>query len=242
MIKIILSLIMAAAPALFLVNYFYKKDKQKPEPKDLILKILILGILSVIPLIIIEITFQSLGSFIPHKPFLYAFFNAFIVAALCEETFKFLIVKIFVYNRKEFDEEVDGIIYCVIAGLGFACMENILYVLNNGIIVAVIRAFTAIPLHALAAGIMGYYIGKAKFTESKTTERILLMKGLFLAVLIHGIYDFILMAAPEIDYYYGPVTAAACLIGLFPFLGIIFFILKSAIITALKNDRANNRS
>ncbi|MBN1500842.1 MAG: PrsW family intramembrane metalloprotease [Spirochaetes bacterium] len=240
-LKITISFIMAVTPAIFLVKYFYGKDSAKPEPASQIIKIFILGIISTIPIIIIEYVFQYLSFLFDKSPLAAVFINAFIIAALSEETFKFLIVRIFIYNKPFFDEEVDGIIYCVVAGLGFACMENILYVMNSGIGVALIRAFTAIPLHALAAGIMGYYIGKAKFSATAGERNLYFIKGLAAAILIHGIYDFVLMGAPLLEKNFGALISLLSVFLLIPFLLITFFMLKKDIKTAIRHDRENNR-
>jgi len=75
--------------------------------------------------------------------------------------------------------------------LGFAAFENIIYVMDGGIGVAIVRMFTAVPMHAAFAVIMGYYIGLSKYYHgSARTEKSL--KGLFYAVVLHGAYDFLL--------------------------------------------------
>jgi RsiW-degrading membrane proteinase PrsW (M82 family) len=105
------------------------------------------------------------------------------------------VVEYFAYHKDAFDEVMDGVVYTVVASLGFACMENILYVLPGGPLTALVRAFTAIPLHAFASGLMGYYIGRAKFAATPRQERALIRTGLIVAVVIHGTYDFLLFAS-----------------------------------------------
>jgi len=193
----LISFSLAVIPALFLVRYFYRQDNLKPEPKGLVTKIFFLGLLSTIPIVVLELTvamFKDAFSFHPLSAYA---FRAFLVAALCEESMKFFVVKRFAYNKVAFDEVMDGIVYTVVASLGFACMENIIYVMQGGIAIAAARAFTAIPLHALASGIMGYYIGQAKFAGNKSAERSLFLKGLISAIMIHGLYNFVLFATPQ---------------------------------------------
>jgi RsiW-degrading membrane proteinase PrsW (M82 family) len=62
---------------------------------------------------------------------------------------------------------MDGVVYGAVASLGFATLENILYVTPNGFAVAAARAFTAVPGHALLGVIMGYYVGRAKFHSNE---------------------------------------------------------------------------
>jgi RsiW-degrading membrane proteinase PrsW (M82 family) len=194
--KVFISLILAIVPAILILIYFYRQDKKKPEPKGLVLKIFFLGIASTVPAIILEILLGSVQSLLLDFPYLFHFFRAFFVAGLCEEFVKLTVVKVFVYRDDHFDEVMDGIVYMVVASLGFACMENILYVLRSGMWVAVIRAFTAVPMHALVSGLMGYYLGRAKFASSPREERSLIRHGLLIAVLLHGLYNFVLFIVP----------------------------------------------
>ena len=224
----LISFAMAVFPALFILNYYYKQDKNKPEPKGLIFKIFFLGILLTIPAIILELIVGLFKPAFGFMPLLVYFFEAFIVAALCEEGLKFWLVKKQAYNNVHFDEVMDGIVYTVVASLGFACMENILYVMGGGMSIALVRAFTAVPMHALASGIMGYYIGKAKFTEDKAKSKELLTQGLFIAILIHGFYDFLLFSTPV----FGILAA----LGIVPLLLWVFYDLKKKIKSALRED------
>lgn len=191
---IILSLALAIAPALYLARYYYLKDQERPEPKKLIIDIFFLGFIYTIPVAFIEAILLHFYPSPTASPFLFCFFKAFVVAACCEEYLKLAIVKRYAYHNKNFDEVMDGIVYAIIASMGFACLENILYVLNRGIGVAFLRAITAVPMHALCSGMMGYYIGLAKFSETKSKEKKYILKGLLIAIAIHGSYDFAIFA------------------------------------------------
>ena len=147
---VLISLAMAIAPAIFILHYYYKQDKEKPEPKKLIIKIFFLGVLSTIPAIILELIVGQFEGLFSWFPLLYYFFQAFIVAALCEEFIKLMVVKKFAYKDKHFDEVMDGVVYVVVASLGFACMENILYVMGTGWGVAglfVVQLLAGFDLH-----------------------------------------------------------------------------------------------
>lgn len=193
---IIISLSAAIAPALFLVIYFYKKDTAKPEPVNLIVKTFFLGIAATVPIIIIELIIGNFERIFIYSPFIFFLFRAFIIAALCEEGTKLAVIKLFIYNRKEFDEITDGIIYTITVSLGFAAFENVLYVLNGNLMTAVLRAFTAVPLHAIASGLMGYYVGKSKFTKDKHKQKEYIKRGFLTAFFIHGYYNFVIFAIP----------------------------------------------
>jgi RsiW-degrading membrane proteinase PrsW (M82 family) len=115
--------------------------------------------------------------------------QAFIVVALVEEFSKYVIVKLYAQKNKEFNESFDGIVYAVFVSMGFAALENVLYVFQYGVATGITRAFTAVPAHAVFGVLMGYFMGKAKFSENKF---ILNITGLLLATIFHGAYDFFL--------------------------------------------------
>lgn len=195
---ILINAFLAAAPGAALLYYFYRKDKRKPEPGRLILLSIGLGILSTLPAIVLELIIDPLFYGLP--PLEYAFMTGFITAALVEESCKLFFVYRFLFRRSEFDEISDGIVYTIAASMGFALFENILYSQGAETWVLLLRGFTAVPLHALASGIMGYYIGKAKF-ESPSLR----FKGLFFAVLIHGAYDFFLFTGTWLGFLILPL-------------------------------------
>ena len=105
-----------------------------------------------------------------------------------------LSVKLAAYRSNAFNEVMDGIVYTAVASLGFATVENVLYALTRGLGTILLRAVTSVPGHALLGGIMGYYLGVAKFTPSREVD--LTLEGLVLAMVLHGIYDFVIFAAP----------------------------------------------
>ncbi len=222
MTYLLINIILAIVPSLVLLIYFYNKDKQKKEPVSLILKIFIFGFISVIPALIIEIVFSQ---FLPgNSGIVSIFFNAFIVAALVEEWIKYKTVFLTVFNNSYFDEIADGIVYTITASLGFALFENIFYSTGPAATL-ILRGVTSVPLHATASGIMGYYIGKSKFENPN-----LRYKGLAIAVLIHGMYDFFL--------FYGSWMALL----IFPLLIIAGIILSRLYKAALNEDRLAGRS
>ncbi len=232
---LIFSIPLAVIPALLWLYYYYRQDKVKPEPKGLLIKIFLLGIVSIIPVFIIEVLLDTFYHIFFGQFFLiYIFLRAFVVAAICEEFFKLMIVMKFAYNSPHFDERVDGIIYCIFASLGFACFENILYVIDTGYTTAIIRSFTAIPLHAIVSGLMGYYVGMAKFSGDKKLEQKLIIKGFFIAVIMHGSYNFMLFAIPV----FGIVPALLNI----PLIIIGFLILRRKIKDSIEDDLINGRS
>ena len=121
-----------------------------------------------------------------------AFYRAFLEAGFLEELFKYLVLIIFIWPSKDFDEEFDGIVYAVYVSMGFALVENIMFVFGYGLSAGVLRAVTAVPAHAIFAISMGYYLGLAKFLPKKRSLYLIL--AFVSAWLMHGFYDYFIMA------------------------------------------------
>jgi protease PrsW len=183
------------APGVALLSYFYLKDEYETEPLSIVLRTFLVGALLVFPIMFIQYVFHIEG--IATSRIACAFF----LSGLLEEFVKWFIVYFFIYDHSEFDEPYDGIVYSASVSLGFATMENILYLLANGVEFAVTRALLPVSSHALFAVIMGFYFGKAKFTIKK--QRYLFL-SFFLPFLLHGTYDFILLTQEKWNYYMVP--------------------------------------
>ena len=184
----------AIFPIVVLCYFIYKKDYNK-EPSSVLSKLFIFGFLSVIPVLILELLFSAI---IPENTnsFIITFINTFICVGLIEEGFKWIITKKFGYDNKEFDEIYDIIVYSVFASLGFACIENIFYVLQNGFGNAILRAIISIPGHTMFAVFMGYFFAKAKVSSINNNKQ-LYNKNMILSLLvpsvIHTLFDTFLL-------------------------------------------------
>ncbi|MCP4547481.1 MAG: heme exporter protein CcmD [bacterium] len=189
MMKLATTILMAVIPSLLLLRYFYRRDLH-PEPRGVLLKTFLLGILITVPIIILVSPVNALLHPAMH-PLLYGALVAFLCAAIPEELFKFLVLTRYSARHPAFDEPMDGIVYGATVSLGFATLENILYVAQGGWVTALLRGFTAVPCHACLGAIMGYYIGQARFGRNRRGKMFL---GLFAAILLHGLYDFPLLS------------------------------------------------
>lgn len=170
--------------------YFFKKDRHEPEPPGKVLAMMGLGALSAIPAVLLELVGAQLLP--PEGGLLALAMHMFLVVGLSEEVCKLAVVRYKIYHDPELDEPFDGIVYCVAASLGFAILENVLYVLEGGYVVGVLRAMLSVPAHALFAVFMGYYVGLSKFAPSTPERQKLVLKGLAAATFSHGLYDFVL--------------------------------------------------
>ncbi|AHW59995.1 Membrane proteinase PrsW, cleaves anti-sigma factor RsiW, M82 family [Draconibacterium orientale] len=181
-------LVLSLAPVVVIAAYIYFRDKYEKEPLRLLLFALLVGGLTVIPILFLE---RFLDRFTVLFPWLFAAaWKAFAVAAFSEELFKYLALYLLIWKSPEFNEKFDGIVYAVYVSLGFAAVENILYVMDGGLSTGIMRAITAVPAHAIFGITMGFYFGLAKFYEKQRQS--LKQKALLFPILLHGIYDFIL--------------------------------------------------
>lgn len=189
--------IAALAPVVIILVYIYFRDKYEREPLGLLLFSLLAGALIVLPVIFFEQIISNLNPFArdPGAGITNAAYDAFLVAALVEEAFKYLALYLLLWRNKNFNEKFDGIVYAVFISLGFAAVENIMYVSRGGMEVAMIRAITAVPAHALFGVRMGYFMGIARMY--KELRKPYLFMAFFYPFLLHGVYDFILMAGVE---------------------------------------------
>jgi len=182
-------LLISLAPILIIALYIYNRDKYEKEPLSVLIKALLAGIIIVLPVMLIEklLTIPSENL----EGVSYAAYTAFTVAGLTEEGMKFLAFYFFFWNNRNFNEKFDGIVYSVYIALGFAGIENILYVFSGGYGVGIIRALTAVPAHALFGIVMGYYFSLAKFNAS--SKPVFIILAFLMPFLFHGLYNFLLM-------------------------------------------------
>ena len=183
---------LAIIPGLLIIIYVYKKDKVEKEPLGLIIKIIFFGVLSCFAAAYLEM-FES--QFLPQYPqgsLEYAVTTSFCMAAFVEEIVKFLAMRIGSWKYQGFNYRFDGIVYGVSAAVGFAVYENINYVAMYGFQTAVVRAFTAIPLHAFCGVFMGViysYSKKAAILGNRGGTIGYTLLALLVPMIIHGTYD-----------------------------------------------------
>ncbi len=185
----LLSLI-AILPGLIIAYLIYRTDKYEPEALRHLVLCFALGMLITIPSMYLESWGATLGwEESGHLGLLFLF--SVIVVGFSEEITKYLGLVLYPYQRPFFNEPMDGIVYAVMIGMGFATLENLLYADRYGMDTIVIRAFTAVPAHGVFAVISGYYVGLAKFNPHKKYRYLFL--GLFWPILLHAIYDFFIL-------------------------------------------------
>jgi RsiW-degrading membrane proteinase PrsW (M82 family) len=220
---------LAVIPSIILLIFVISKNKGKRDPVKLLVLLALGGALSTIPSIIAETVGEMIvGILVPsYNVYFYAFVDYFLVVAVAEEAFKLIFLSIFSWKNRNFDHSYDGIIYGVCTALGFATLENILYVSEYGVGTAVLRAFSAVPLHCTCGVLMGYFYAKARecANNDDSSQCFTNMVFAYLApVGLHGLYDFVV----SVD--------AIALVGGFIVIALNIFLLIYIVITAAKND------
>lgn len=207
----LLALALAVAPGIAICLFVWSLHNMGKTTMRLMIVSFLLGALATLP----PLAIQWLSVDVRNEPWRHSILSyiwyAFAVVAFSEEGSKFLVLRFYAYPKKTFREPFDGVVYCVAIGMGFATVENIEYVRQFGLETGVSRFFLAIPAHAAFAVLMGYPVGRAKFAPSGSLVApssslvapssssvapwrsfLLMAKGLVIAVLFHGSFDFFL--------------------------------------------------
>lgn len=192
----ILVLIAALAPVAVLIYYIYRRDKYQKEPVKELLRAFGLGIISVFVSLLISIPLSGVGLFENEPSTLWgALSTAFLGAAVPEEIAKFLMFWLLVRKNSFFDERMDGIVYASVVSLGFAAIENILYLVANyesWLAVGISRALFSVPAHFFFGVLMGYYYSLYRFCKSENKAYMWLILGA--PIIAHGLFDTVLFS------------------------------------------------
>ena len=192
----IIILILAVLPVIVLLAYIYKKDKYEKEPISMLILAFVLGIIAIpLDLIMVAIINMIWNSD-------YVFYQAFFEAGIPEELCKWLLFMLVIWRNKNFNEFFDGIVYACFIGLGFACVENIMYLFNtesfgSAFATGLLRALLSVPGHFLFAVIMGYFLGMAKFKPTLRSKYLIF--SIIFPIIAHGIFDYLLMLASAVS-------------------------------------------
>lgn len=216
----LLLLALAITPCAVFLGVILYMDRKDPEPFDLLMKVVFFGGVSVIPAALVEGFLIRPGSVLSDP-----FVQSLLIIGPIEEYCKLAVVLQTAWLHPAFNEENDGIVYVGMAAIGFAGLENILYVLQHGFGVGVIRAVLSVPMHIVCGIIMGYYLGLAKFagerrvpamdgTVLKDVPWSLMFRGWVIATLLHGFFDaFLLSGKLELILLVLPMGIAFFVVG-----------------------------
>ena len=202
-----MEIILAAAllPAIILMVYVYKHDKIEKEPFRLLLVLFMFGALSCIPAGLLEDFFSGvLDSMNIQDTQTYYIIMCFGIAACSEEGLKLFFLKRKTWKCPDFNYTFDGLLYSVCVSLGFAGLENIMYVLDYGFGVVISRGLLSVPGHCTFAIFMGLFYSRAKFYSAygnKIRAGVNKLLSFVVPVLLHGYYDYCLMMTSDTLIY-----------------------------------------
>lgn len=227
----------AVLPVVVLLLIFRHADRWRPEPKREVFRVVLLGAAACVPVFFAEVALKRLLG--PWSLLGARFVDAFGVAALPEELAKLLVVLAVPYRRRYFDEYTDGVLYTGATSMGFGLFENLLFVSGafantvcavpwisglcgaapathtdaQHVVLGLVRALTTVPMHAIASGLMGYFVGRARFVRRRRALR-WWAAGLGVAVLVHGSYDWLVFTLGRSPVIFALLPATLVLAGL----------------------------
>lgn len=189
---------LALIPVVGLCLFIYFNDKKEKEPFGLLIGLFFAGMGTVVTAFIAEtVGILVLDGIMPNETMTKAVILACFIVAPAEELGKYLILRIITWKNKNFNYSYDALVYAVFVSLGFAALENIGYVFSNGLLTAIVRMLSSVPGHACFAVFMGFFYSKAKYAQL-TNKKGACARNILLAItvpiLLHGVYDAILMA------------------------------------------------
>ncbi|MDP4009206.1 MAG: PrsW family intramembrane metalloprotease [bacterium] len=209
--NILLIGILGLLPSIIWLSYYLKKDRN-PEPKHMIIRVFLLGMIMVVPTYFIEWSFDGIFSSLPVSLAVSTLLFIFIGIALVEEVIKYLTVVWGALKSQEIDEPVDIMIYMIVAALGFAAAENMKYIFEhlaigatipNVLLLTMLRFFFSTFLHALLSGMLGYFM-VLSFFHQQHKWRFLLM-GFTIAIVLHGVFNMYILKVGDISQLLVPL-------------------------------------
>ena len=206
-------LVVSMAPALAFLVHILALDRREPEPLALVLEVLGLGAASAVAAAAIEFLLQGLPLFgMPGMAGAAAV--AFLQVAPVEEACKLAVVLLFAWRKPSFNEENDGIVYTGASAIGFALLENVIYVARFGLGAGAARAVSAVPLHVFTAVLLGLAVGRARFASPRAARRRLVTGGFALAWAVHGLYDLLALSGSALALLLLPLLAGLAAFGI----------------------------
>lgn len=218
-----MELMLAILPSVLLLVYIYKNDKKDKEPMKLLIKLFCFGMISTAAASTAETVLDAIVEVITVRGSVaFAFLEAFLVAGLCEEVVKYVALNRTTWKNRNFNCAFDGIIYSTYVSLGFATLENLMYVSDGGISTAIARMFSSVPGHTCFGVFMGFFYSKARIAESNGNylqSKKYKKMALIVPIILHGIYDSLLMVEEGVV---GEMTVIISILMWYGFVALLF--------------------
>jgi RsiW-degrading membrane proteinase PrsW (M82 family) len=213
MVHAVLVLVVSTVPALAFLVLILALDRREPEPLALVLAVMGLGGVSAVVAALVEFALQRVPLF-GHAGLLGAAAVSFLQIAPVEEAAKLAVVMLFAWRKPAFNEENDGIVYLGAAAIGFALLENVIYVVQFGLATGAARAVSAVPLHVFTGVLAGLHVGLARFASSRALRIRLVLRGFALAWFVHGLYDTLATSGSALALLVLPLVAGLAAFGI----------------------------
>ncbi len=194
--KLLVVLLTTILPSILMLSLILYSDRKSREPLPMILICLLSGAFTICFSIVIDKLILTLNiidaSMFPSQNS-YSVYRIMVLAGV-EEYAKLLVLHLFLYKNKSYDDIYDGFVYSSIIALSFSLIETIMYVFREPTFsemtsLAILRNFTSIPLHIVCGVIMGYFVSLQKFSKTKGRKMLNLLASLFVPTLVHTIYN-----------------------------------------------------
>lgn len=206
MLQSVVFLISAAlAPPVALLLLVYHMDRLEKEPPRLLFALFLRGAAAMVPILVLEVLADQFIDFFSWNYYAYLFLAYFVVPGFIEEGVKYRVLLRRVWKEPNFNCYFDAVVYAVFVSLGFAAVENVMYVLTSGFETAVARAVFAIPGHMMFGVVMGVGIAQAKWSQRSAQPQAakqLRRRAFLAAAVLHGLYDFLLVGFGAFFYLY----------------------------------------
>ncbi|MBL8151099.1 MAG: PrsW family intramembrane metalloprotease [Blastocatellia bacterium] len=203
-------------PCVLWLLFFYIQDRHDRAPLSTVAITFLIGIFSAVPASILNSFGLVFLYLIFGEHHITTFLQFFTVVGPVEEAVKMLAVLIFAYRQQVFDEPVDGIVYSAAAAMGFAAIENVLYVSQFSVEVLAVRGPLANAGHALFSAFWGLALSKAKASPNVRGHRTrIIISGLIAAAFVHGLYDYILTVLADMPPIVSIIPILTLMAGMF---------------------------
>lgn len=231
---IITGVILSLIPAAIWLAFFYRRDRLEPEPKHMVFRVFLLGglLAAALGVPLVNNLFE-IPDWLSSSSLVTQILAGWLIVGTIQETLVYCAVRFTVYETKEFDEETDGVVYATAAGIGYATVLNIIFVVNSGGVAlgnGGIRIVLTTIAHAAFAGVIGYFLGRQKFEKRPLYW---MPAGVMLAAFINSVFFYLRGMLTS-----GSMSAAGGAAN--PWLGLILAVLLTGAVTYLISVAIHN--
>lgn len=246
--KLLVVLMITILPSVLMLSLILYSDRKSREPLPMILICILSGAFTICFSIIIDkliVTLNIVNASMFPSQNSYSVYRIMVLAGV-EEYAKLLILHLFLYKNKAYDDIFDGFVYSSIIALSFSLIETVMYVFREQTFadmtsLAILRNFTSIPLHIVCGVAMGHFVSLQKFSKSNKSKFLCLLLSLFVPTLIHTIYNvFFSVVLMDASSILTLIIVIVFVLSIY-FIGILFILKTSKLNTIYVNNGYYNK-